>query len=373
MRPGAIALLLLAGCALPPAPASCLDGDVRLTADMPGAPASPCTRISGSEFRLDILPEAEPINPSPWYAFAIDSGIHTRTLVTLDYAAAGHRYAPWVSRDGARWTRLEPASVSIEEDGSAARLDLVLAPGRLMVAAQPPYGGDAYHALEMRWAGDWRTIGSSTQARPVRALIAPPADPEAGWILMLGRQHPPEIPGAWAFEAFADEMLRRYGAGELRAGLILVPLLNPDGVAHGHWRLTGAGVDLNRDWAARAQPEVAAVFDLLNATGIEPGDLELVVDFHATRSDRLYLPQPEELPAGPNAALEAWLGAMASAGLFERIEPVRTDPALRVSAKAVFTDLWQAPALTWEAGDETPEDEVRESARRAAALWTGSE
>jgi predicted deacylase len=365
---------LLSACATPPeAPLSCFEGAIRLDQSAPGQPASPCARVSASEFVLTITPEAEPINPSPWYAFTVISDQSAQIGVTLRYAAARHRYAPWIEAQDEPWLRLDPRHVRVTETGAEARLSLDLDAGPSQIAAQPVYPDSTYAALESRWGGEWRTFGTSHQGRALRARIDPPATPQAGWILILGRQHPPEIPGAWALEDFAETLIEARAGGAIEAGLIIAPLLNPDGVAAGHWRLNAAQTDLNRDWADRRQPEIQAVYRLLETLEIEPGDLELMVDFHATVKDVIYLPQQEELPPGANARLEAWIAAMETDGLFALIEPERTNPARRVSAKAAFTDGWGAVAVTWEAADDTPEAEVREIARRGARQWVLSQ
>ena len=361
---------LLSACATPlEGPLSCFEGAIRLDQSEPGQPASPCVRASTTEFVLTITPEAEPINPSPWYAFTVVSDRSAEIGITLSYAAARHRYAPWIAVQDGAWRRLDPQQVSISDTGGEARLSLDLAAGPTQVAAQPVYPESAYAALETRWGGDWHTFGTSHQGRALRARIDPPAEPEAGWILILGRQHPPEVPGAWALEAFAETLIEARARGEIASGLIIAPLLNPDGVAAGRWRLNAAQTDLNRDWAERRQPEVQAVHGLLDSLDIRPGDLELMADFHATIRDVIYLPQAEELPPGADTRLEAWLSAMEADGLYALIKPQRTNPGRRVSAKAAFTDGWGAVAVTWEAADDTPEAQVRAIARRGARQW----
>lgn len=365
-----LSLGLLTGCATFPSGAGCTSGLVRLETGYDSAPDSACRRGEGgaAHFTLVIAPESEPINPSPWYAFTLD-GAPGRYRVELTYAAAAHRYAPWIRSGAGDWTRLGADRVSVADDGRRAVLELTLGVAPLQVAAQPLYGLDDYAALEQRWPGPWRTIGQSVEGRALRALVLEPMADGAGWALFLGRQHPPEIPGAWALDAFVDEALRLREAGLLASGLIVIPVLNPDGVDAGYWRLNENREDLNRDWRARSQPEVRAVFALLDTLSLAPGDLELMVDFHATVAERLYLPQPEELPAHVSARLDAWLAAMEADGVFQTLEPMRTNPRLRVSAKAVFTDDWRTVAVTWEAGDETSPDQVRDHARRAAQQW----
>ncbi len=355
-------------------PIPCDTGEVQLISGYSGSPAYACSRTGASSFTLEIVPEAEPINPSPWYAFTLSGPEATRATITLDYRVHRHRYRPWMREDGGDWRLVPEADIAANGDASQVSLTVTLGGGNLHVAAQPLYGLAQYEALESQWRGDWRTAGRSVEGRAIRALILPPQNtsstPQADpWIVLLGGQHPPEVPGAWAFEAFADAMVQRYHAGNLNAGLVLIPMLNPDGLHAGHWRLNAGFLDLNRDWATLSQPETRSVAALLQELLIDPDEIELMVDFHATVADRLYLPQPDELAPGASARLDSWLDAMAIEGLFELTEPRRTDPARRVSAKAVFTDEWRAVALTWEAGDNTPEATVRAVARQGALLW----
>src|SRR3546814_1987601 len=48
-----------------------------------------------------------------------------------------------------------------------------------------------------------------------------------------------------------------------RTLVIVLPLLNPDGVVEGNWRGNINGQDLNRDWGPFTQSETRAVRDLL--------------------------------------------------------------------------------------------------------------
>ena len=68
---------------------------------------------------------------------------------------------------------------------------------------------------------------------------------------IVGRQHPPEVTGSMALMEFVETIV---GASDLAKEFrqsfrtIVIPLMNPDGVAAGNWRHNLNGVDLNRDW-----------------------------------------------------------------------------------------------------------------------------
>ena len=76
--------------------------------------------------------------------------------------------------------------------------------------------------------------------------------------------------------------------------LVLVPLINPDGVDAGHWRHNMGGRDLNRDWGPFTQPEIQSIkrlIDEIDEAGIAP---KLMLDFHSTQRSRFYTQMPED-------------------------------------------------------------------------------
>lgn len=81
-------------------------------------------------------------------------------------------------------------------------------------------------------------------------------------ILILSRQHPPEVTGYLAMQSFVETIC---GEGDTATkfrevyNTYVIPNLNPDGVDNGHWRHNSGGVDLNRDWEDFNQPELQAV------------------------------------------------------------------------------------------------------------------
>ena len=135
---------------------------------------------------------------------------------------------------------------------------------------------------------DTRLVGKSVQGRPI--ILAETADrPE--FILMIGRQHPPEVTGAIAMQSFIDTVL---GDSDLahrfreRFKLGIVPVMNPDGVAAGHWRHNVNGVDVNRDWGPFTQPESSSVIRWVQQQESEGRTLQLMLDFHSTFEDLFY-------------------------------------------------------------------------------------
>ncbi len=103
-------------------------------------------------------------------------------------------------------------------------------------------------------------LGRSHGGRSIPLVVAttrPDRLEEQLRVLVLARQH-----GDEATPGYAALLWLRAAAttpGRFRhVAVLLLPVVNPDGAAAGT-RGNGAGVDLNRDWAARTQPETQAV------------------------------------------------------------------------------------------------------------------
>ncbi len=372
----ALMALAAAACqsAVDPAPVetvfahqACDRGPVRLTQDFPGAGRSNCTRLGPASFALVIEPEARPINPSPWYAFDLhrEAGApQGEAQVILEYAAARHRYAPR-RRTAAGWRPLGADAVTVlDEDGRRASIRTALpAPGQsVRIAAQ-----EVFSAAERRaWRRDYaaRTefelfeIGRSVHGRPIEALRRPAARPEASVIIILGGQHPPEVPGVLGQRAFLDALagLNQHRPGVLEgAHWLVIPALNPDGVDAGHWRLNAGLVDLNRDWGPFTQPETAAAHAAIEAASAQSGPSLILLDFHATWRDVLYVPEGDDpLVRGLIDALEASLPeGMNGFGVSPGHNPGRP------TVKTWFLERHDAPGVTVEFGDDTDRERIR--------------
>ncbi|MEQ8934255.1 MAG: M14 family metallopeptidase [Amphiplicatus sp.] len=320
-------------------------------------------------FEIGVAPEDAPINPSAWYAFAVDADEAANVDVTLVYSNGKHRYAPKIKTNAAEWTEL--TDIKVAEDGAYARFPLRILKGRTLVAAQPLLGADDYGVWlqEVLQAAPHMAevlVGHSEEGRAIEGLKSRKRAREA--VVLIGRQHPPETTGAIAFFAFAERMLaddplaKRF---RKRFGLLIIPMLNPDGVAHGQWRHNSRGVDINRDWGPFTQAETRAARDaIVRFVGDKPGKLALFLDFHSTWRDVLYT-QPNEARGA-----RAWFAAAWRAQIEKNVgsAPDRSDshnPALPTS-KSWAHETYAVPAITFELGDTTPTETIRELAQAAA-------
>lgn len=350
-----------------------------ITADYDGARANACQVFNSRGVILTIEPEdAPPVNPSPWFGFHVrpkNKNEQGTIVVTLRYTTGSHRYWPKTSSDGLEWTPLPERNWLAHADGRAT-LELKPGPEGLFVSAQENLGLDFYRAwrndMTARFDGlQWRSIGESRGGRPIFAAETAPG--AANYLLFIGRQHPPEIPGALMFKAFAERLLedRSESCDDLSSAkcafysghsLVFVPNLNPDGVALGHWRHNLGGTDLNRDWGIFKQPETQAVRNLVDSLEDSGRTIAVMLDFHATRRNVFYVPTLKD-STRPPAFVTRWLRmarASGSAYSFERAPRSSENTAI---AKNYFYRRFGVPAITVETGDDTARAEIATTAR----------
>lgn len=340
-----------------------------------GARLAGVLRLGRGSYRLMVRPETSPINPSPWYAFRISALGDARATMVFDYGGFDHRYRPWLrwSGGGARHGDWRPATeeeFSLGPDG-AARLSLALGPGDVVdVSAQMPIrSGEVERwidALVARTGAGIETIGHSIQGRPLRLVAFGNPDAREA-VLVIGRQHPPEVTGMRAQMAFVDALaadtpLAR--AFRARYRILVVPQLNPDGVVEGHWRTNASGADLNRDWGIFEQPETRAVAEALRRhVDAEGRRLAFALDFHSTWYDIFYT-VAEDPAREPGGVLRGWMDAL-DARFPDRIQERPSAATSNVFKNWVFRE-YGAPSVTYEVGDETTADTLSELAAFAA-------
>lgn len=334
--------------------------------DFEAASASACAIDGERAFTVLVTPEhAPPINPSPWYAFRYESEGDAPVTVTLRYLGGKHRYVPKL-HGGSDWREL---AVDVTDDGAAATF---LLPGGSGVVAAQEVIASAEHAADLRRWGEAAgvapfTLGHSHDGRPIEALRIGRTDaPQL--VVLLGRQHPPEVTGALAMRAFVDELAALFARDpELGSGtqLLIVPMLNPDGTARGHWRANRGATDLNRDWGDFSQPETRAVKTWLDAlpAGVRP---VAMIDFHSTSRNLFYV-QGDDASGTQKGFLHEWLEGKENSfsGYPFTIEPRNANPGSG-TAKNWFHATYAIPAYTYEVADTADRDAARNAARQLA-------
>ncbi len=345
-----------------------------------GARLNNVERLDQRHYRLTISPETLPINPSPWYGFAVSSDIPQQLQLDFHYTESKARYLPWLSRDGGRsWHNPTPAALGETANGEV-RLLVDADPLQLRIWAQRPVRLEDLECweagLRQRIDIDDEVIGASVLGQPLRMVAF--GNPDATKVLLvLGRQHPPETTGSRALMAFVDALAAdtpETTAFRASTRILVVPVMNPDGMVEGHWRTNANGVDLNRDWREFLQPETRAVRDMLQREIRGHGrTLAFALDFHSTRKDIFYTVTDDPARA-PGGVLRRWMDAM-QAEYPERItEAPGNNPDTGVFKGWAFAH-YGAPAVTYEVGDSTTDDELNGlagfAANTLARLLTG--
>ena len=331
-----------------------------------------------------ITPENTPINMSPWYAFKIWSEEKQDIYLKLTYSeGAYHRYYPKLSWDGLNWQILDSAKynetlkhINDEEEEEKvpvnALMQLSIGPDTLWISAQELITSSKTEQwseqLALKSFVSKTMIGESHKGRPVNLLQIGQGDDEK-MIMVLSRQHPPEITGYLAMQAFVETIC---SDSELAVNFrskyntYVVPLMNPDGVDNGHWRHNNGGIDLNRDWEDFNQPETASIREFMKQKTSGGGKFYFGIDFHSTQEDIYYTIDPEL--KGNMADLVPEL--IEATGMeFEDYEPnvqPRTEFGVKVTSYSYFFFEYGAEAFTYEVGDNTPRNFIRKKAEVTA-------
>jgi hypothetical protein len=322
-------------------------------------------------YQATISPENFPINHSAYYAFRVWSDSPKTIQVELNYTHHAHRYPPKISRDGKNWEALDSNLIQLSTDSINVFLTLATNSDTLWVAAQEIQ--NSTHVKQ--WCEEksqhenvlLSSIGKSKMGKDLLFLDIHNADvKKKDVIVILARQHPPEVTGYFAMQAFIDEILKDQPLSNdfrKKYRLLVFPLMNPDGVDLGHWRHNAGGVDLNRDWAYYHQPENRHIANFIVKTVKQnKSDVILGLDFHSTFWDVYYTNReiPEHIPYFK----EYWLGGI-SQSLGEETNERPSKLGGPVSKNWIFTQF-NALGITYEIGDSTPRDFIKEKGKVSA-------
>lgn len=346
---------------------------VTVSNDFEGGRFSEATTEGDSLLVLRIGPENAPINSSAWYAFKAWAPAPDTLNVRLTYEDGRHRYAPKVRTiSSPKWTPLDTSEVRVDDATGDVVLRLPVGPDTVEVAGQEmrtsSYFDDWTRSLAMRDDVTRRGIGASARGRPLYMLEAGSPDAQRH-VLLISRQHPPEVTGTLALVPFLEEVLGDSPLAQTfrRSFRIhVVPLMNPDGVDLGHWRHNTGGVDLNRDWVAFHQPETRVVRDemaqVLAPTGSE---LWFFADFHSTNRDVFYT-LDRDLETRPADVLDPWIDHIRTSLPDYELEEAPSDGGHGVVSRDWAWREYQAPGMVYEVGDNTPRPLIRDVAETAA-------
>lgn len=343
---------------------------VTFDATFPRARLNDCELIGKEEYGLVIRPENLPVNDSAWFAFKVSSAKEAPITVRLRCQGGSVRYRPKISTDGTQWVMLPAEAYEAGPGENECTLRLELGPQALWVAAQELVSREEMtawaHTLERLPYVSTREFGKSIQGRPLFRIDIG-NESATRHVSIIGRQHPPETTGSLTLMRFIEEIagdtdLARIFRQEFH--VLVIPLINPDGVDAGHWRHNMGHVDLNRDWGSFAQPETKGAAEQITALK-SSGRIFLHLDFHSTRKDVFYT-QPDDKPASPAFFAARWLE-----GLQKRVPEYHVNreasptPTLTTSAYWAHS-TFGIPGITYEIGDNTDRSLLKRVAANAA-------
>lgn len=318
--------------------------------------------------KIVLKPENVPINDSAWYAFKLSSKTIKQLNIALEVKDGTNRYPPKVSVDGKNWQFVEH---TFEDKQLTFSVQLSNKP--IYVAAQELITNNDYikwgkNAAKKSFVERYK-ITNSVQMKPVYGYDVMQNPDAKKWLVVLGRMHPPELTGAMAFFPFTDTLL---GESKLayqfrdKFNILVVPNINPDGVANGHWRHNINGIDLNRDWINFSQPEVTGVHKRIQQLVAEGGKMAMAVDFHSTNKDVFYT-MPSDYDIAHPHMVEAWLKQLdESLNVDFTVLPEPGTSPGRGVFKQYFADEYKVHAITYEMGDNTNRQVIEIVAQKAA-------
>ncbi len=355
----------------------CQTDKVTIDTDFPTGNFASCQETGPDQVTIKIAPEdAPPINCSAWYAFRLNPRNAGTVTINLDYEFCGHRYWPKTSTDGQTWTSVKPEAVVISEiDGvKQAQISLHYGEKPLFVAGQEIIAPSDYQTWIEKVSQspdvtEW-VLGQSLEKRNIPAMtIKAPGPRPREQIILIGRQHPPEITGALALFPFVETLLSDDPVAirfRERFETVVVPMLNPDGVARGHWRHSTGHKDLNRDWGPFTQPETRLMGRLLEEIDADPArNLRLFIDFHSTQKDVFYT-IPDDYPTSPPLFLKNWLARLSAAMPDYSINRDANHNLDQPNSKNYVYSQYRVPTVTFEIGDETDRRLIARLGREAA-------
>lgn len=350
-----------------------LENGIYISNEFDGARLNGVSSNTQNEITVLITPENTPINSSPWYAFKLWSNKTQSAKIKITYNdGVSHRYYPKISTDRQNWMPVDSAvyrvdSISIAEGGRPkfCEFNIELGKDTLWIAAQELIISKDINKWSENLARNTfissTIIGKSKEGRPINLLQIGNANSKK-LVMVLSRQHPPEVTGWLAMKAFVEKLCGSDPlAEEFRNefSTVVVPCVNPDGVDHGHWRHNAGGIDLNRDWETFNQPETQAIRKYMQERVLQGDTFFVAIDFHSTFEDIYYTVAPE-LHGNMPGIVPKVISAMATdiPGYEPNIRPNAAD-ALRINSTVSIFHSFHAEAVTYEVGDDTPREIIK--------------
>ena len=358
-------------------------GQVFFSNEFDGARLNGVTQSGEDLFTILISAENIPINPSPWYAFKVWSKSPRTITIHFTYENSRSRYYPKISTNGRDWqpldtARYEPINMGEGAFGMGAqpesiRITLDVFDEPVWIAAQELANSSHVKGwtdgICLHEDVSQATLGYSKEGREMKVVTIGKGKTEKESLMIISRQHPPEVTGYLAMQSFVETLL---GDDKLakkfrkKYNTYVVPLMNPDGVDHGHWRHNVGGIDLNRDWQNFNQPETTNVKNFLKEKSDEGAEFVFGIDFHSTWDD-IYYTVDSSFTENKGGIMYEWLRELGKdlPDYEPNIRPSQRMEPTMVSRNYFFM-AYDMAALVFELGDNTDRAFLKKKGQVAA-------
>ena len=351
-------------------------GGISVDNQFEGSRLNAASLLNDSTLRIVVLPENEPINPSPWYAFRMTTTQTKRIWIQIDYSNYKHRYLPKWCRDGVNWENISSPLQYVNQDSSQVLFSVDLVKDTVWIAAQDVVNSKRVNQWCEQISNEKKAVHLREGGRSVLGRNIPCLDIFHGsksgkpLIVVLSRQHPPEVTGYFAMQKFVDEVLSGTALSQAfldKYRVLVFPLMNPDGVDLGHWRHNAGGIDLNRDWAEYHQPETRQVADFIVSESRRFNSKVLIgLDFHSTWYDIFYTNVDSMNWVLPGFK-EKWLKGIKD-NIPENFFRERPSGLGQPVTKGWFYTTFKAIGITYEIGDDSPRELLAEKGKISAQV-----
>lgn len=311
-------------------PAACTS--VSISTDFEGGSLGPVEQLSETHFRCAVAGQADQDGrnrQASWYAFCIRGALGREVTVTLTGLRGEYNYKPaglcirddtppLVSGDWNSWHHLD--KITLEKDEATFRV--TPDSDRFWVAHLEPYTESRLDTFldEIQGRPSLRSdvFGTSVEGRRLHLLTITEAPSSAPVIWLMCRQHAWESGTSFVGEG-AIRFLLSEEAAPLRKALVfkILPMMDPDGCAHGGVRFNRHGYDINRNWDSadpenpehrRLMPEICAAKKIIaGAPGLfltlhnqEQGEWLSGSEKHSVIADRLFAALRERTTFNPS-------------------------------------------------------------------------
>ena len=267
--------------------------------------------VDGGVIRINLLYDHERSSPNR-AAGHIHFLLHARpgSKLTLEFgnldnvwngqpgSVAGELKTVTISEDGRVWRTVSTESLP----GNRVQLELEMRGPKLYVARTEPYRLSDLDRLLASIRGNRSVeispIGRTVAGRDLEMIrIGDPAAPYR--VFVRARAHPWESGSSWVAQGLIQQLLKQdENAREFLKvfSLSILPMANKDGVARGGTRFNLNGKDLNRNWDAPADPQLApenAALERWLERAITAGRRpHLAIELHNDGNGRLHISRP---------------------------------------------------------------------------------